>query len=193
MINLVLPDIPAEDRLLEQARRGNQEAISQIYESYFAPIYQFIRLRVDDAALAEDLAAEVFVKFIGALRGRNAPRQTLRGWLFRVARHVLHDHYAKAGQFATATLEEWLPAPSLDDPEAQLIRALDRDQIRRAIRMLTAEQQEVLILRFGQRLSLQETADIMGKRVNAVKSLQFRAVDHLRQTLNRAASGANYG
>lgn len=193
MINLVLPDIPTEDRLLEQARRGNQEAISQIYESYFAPIYQFIRLRVDDAALAEDLAAEVFVKFIGALRGRNAPRQTLRGWLFRVARHVLHDHYAKAGQFATATLEEWLPAPSLDNPEAQLIRALDRDQVQQAIRMLTAEQQEVLILRFGQRLSLQETADIMGKRVNAVKSLQFRAVDHLRQALNRAASGAHYG
>jgi DNA-directed RNA polymerase specialized sigma24 family protein len=47
----------------------------------------------------------------------------------------------------------------------------------------------VLILRFGQRLSLQETADIMGKNVSAIKSLQFRAVDTLRSILLEASNG----
>lgn len=69
----------------------------QIYEAYFTPIYQYIRLRVDDTMTAEDLASDVFVKLINALRGPNAPRTSLRGWLFRVARSAVADAYgAKA-------------------------------------------------------------------------------------------------
>ena len=51
MIVLVLPDISVEDQLLIRARQGEQDAIMRIYESYFSPIYQYIRLRVGDAAL----------------------------------------------------------------------------------------------------------------------------------------------
>lgn len=183
MIVLVLPDIPTEDRLLLRACQGDQNAISRIYEGYFTPIYQFIRLRVDDAALAEDLTSEVFVKFVRALRGPHPPSHSLRGWLFRVARNVLHDHYDQSSRFATTTLDEWIPAMPEHDPELQLLRTLDAEHARRAIHRLSTDQQEVLILRFGQALSLQDTADIMGKSVGAVKSLQFRAVETLRQLL----------
>jgi RNA polymerase sigma-70 factor (ECF subfamily) len=48
---------------------------------------------------------------------------------------------------------------------------------------LTPEQQHVLALRFSQELSLEETAAVMGKNVNAVKVLQFRAVQALRQRM----------
>lgn len=185
MIVIVLPDIEEEDRLLAAARQGDQHAIMDIYRSYFPPIYQFLRLRVQDSTLAEDLASEVFLKFIDALRGRTAPRTSLRGWLFRVARNVLHDHYGRTVRFPTTTLDEWLPAASDDDPEVQFVRSLNVERSRRALRMLAAEQQEVLILRFGQALSLQETADIMGKSVSAVKSLQFRAVETLRQIIGQ--------
>ena len=82
------------------------------------------------------------------------------------------------------TLDDWIPYNNGDtDPEAQALQALDLAKARQALHMLKQEQQEVLILRFGQRLSLQETADIMGKTVGAIKSLQFRAVDTLRQIL----------
>ena len=60
MISLVLPDIPAEDRLLARARQGDQEAIMRIYESYFTPIFQYIRLRVEDAHTAEDILATIY-------------------------------------------------------------------------------------------------------------------------------------
>jgi RNA polymerase sigma-70 factor (ECF subfamily) len=183
MIILTLPDIPIEDRLLAQARRGDQDAIMHIYESYFPAIYNFIRLRVDDQETARDLASEVFVELVTAFQTRHAPRQSLRGWLFRVARNLLHDHYGKGQQFTMSTLEEWLPASAEDEPEAQAIRSMDAQQTRRAFRMLAVDQQEVLILRFGQGLSLSETADIMDRRVGAVKSLQFRAVQTLREIL----------
>ncbi len=181
MIVLVLPDIPAEDRLLARARQGDQQAVMEIYEYYFPPIYQFLRLRVSDAQLAEDIASEVFVKFVKALKGRNAPRKTLRGWLFRVARNELSTHYGKAQKMPTTTLDDWIPASQNTDPEIQVMRSLNVERSRQALRMLAPEQQEVLVLRFGQALSLEETADIMDKSVSAVKSLQFRAVNTLRQ------------
>jgi len=193
MIVIVLPDIPAEDELLTQARRGNQNAMMRIYESYFPPIYNFIRLRVDDPSLAEDLASDVFLKLVDALRGPNAPHHSLRGWLFRVARNVLHDHYGKNEQLTTETLEEWVIASGDTDPEVQFMHTLNIERTRQALRMLAPDQQEVLILRFGQSLSLQETADIMGRQISAIKSLQFRAVNTLRQILGEIQLEIRHG
>jgi RNA polymerase sigma-70 factor (ECF subfamily) len=184
MILLVLPDISTEDRLLARARDGDQNAIMDIYDRYFAHIYQFIRLRTDDGALAEDIASEVFVRLVTALRGRNAPRHSLRGWLFQVARNELYRHRGKNRRYPTVTLDEWIPASSENQPEAEFIRSLRVESARAALRTLTADQQEVLILRFGQALSLEETADVMGKSVGAIKSLQLRAVNTLRQILS---------
>ena len=173
-----------EDRLLALARDGDQNAIMEIYDRYFAPIYQFIRLRTDDSLLAEDIASEVFVKLVSALRGRNAPRHSLRGWLFQVARNELSRQYGRGKRYPTVTLDEWIPASAENQPELQFIQSLRIESTRAALRTLTNVQQEVLILRFGQALSLEETADVMGKSVSAIKSLQLRAVNALRQVLS---------
>lgn len=193
MISLVLPDIPAEDRLLARARQGDQEAVMHIYESYFTPIFQYIRLRVDDVNTAEDLASEVFVKLVKAFEGRKAPRHSLRGWLFKVARNGINTHYGKVKQFPTTTLDEWFPTSTDDDPEIRVIRSMNAEKTQRALRMLAPDQQEVLILRFGQALNLQETADIMGKSVSAIKSLQFRAVNTLRHILGEMQMEIDHG
>jgi RNA polymerase sigma-70 factor (ECF subfamily) len=178
---LALPDLPAEDRLLDRARRGDRKAVAQLYESFFDPVYQFIRWRVNDPHLAEDLTSDVFIRFLSALQGPNAPRQTVRGWLFRVARNVLHDHYHQP--HALGDLDDDLPAPADTEAEPLLLQALEAERVRRVLGMLATDQQEVLILRFGQMLSLQATADSMGKSVSAIKSLQFRAIDTLRRLL----------
>lgn len=183
MIVIILPDIALEDRLLARAQRGDQDAIRQIYEAYFGPIYHFIRLRVDDRGMAEDLASEVFLKMVAAFKGASAPRQSLRGWLFRVARNVLHDHYGRRDRLSETALDEFLPAPGDETQEIQFMRSLEIERARQALQRLSFEQQEVILLRFGQMLSLQETADIMGKKINAVKALQFRAVNALRRHL----------
>lgn len=183
MIVLVLPDFAVDDKELAAAKAGDQDAIATIYQNYFEPIYQFVRLRVGDAATAEDLTSEVFIKFIKALKGDSAPHSSLRGWIFRVARNVIYDHYGREAELPSETLEQWIPSDNDTNPEVQAIQSLSVDRARRAIRKLAPAQQEVLMLRFDQQLSLQETADIMGKNVNAIKALQFRAVATLRQLL----------
>lgn len=192
MIVLVLPDMPTEDRLLALARQGEQSAVIKIYEIYFTPVYQFIRLRVGDVAIAEDLAADVFVKLVTALRGRKGPKTSLRGWLFQVARNAINDHYGKNKRMPTTTLDEWMPAPIAEtNPESQFMQTFDVQRVRRALRMLAPDQQEVIVMRFGQGLNLQETADVMGKSIPAIKSLQFRAVSTLRDVLGEFAEADN--
>ena len=71
-----------------------------------------------------------------------------------------------------------------DDPESEFDENSKRLRVRQAILELTAEQQHVLALRFFEERSLQETADIMGKSVTAVKALQFRAIAALQRQLS---------
>jgi RNA polymerase sigma-70 factor (ECF subfamily) len=191
LLLLALPDLPDEDRLLTQARRGDRKAIARIYDSFFEPVYRFIRWRVDDPAVAEDLTSEVFLKFLAALRSEHAPRDSLRGWLFRVARNVLHDHYR--GATPVNELDDSLPLLAEGDMESDLQARLDAERVRRALAMLAPDQQEVLILRFGQMMSLQDTAESMGKSISAIKSLQFRAVDTLRRLLAESEPEASHG
>lgn len=183
MIVLVLPDVTVDDALLDRARRGDRSSIAQIYQNYFDPIYQFVRLRVGHAQTAEDLTSDIFVKFIKALKTNNAPHTSLRGWIFRVARNVIYDHYGEEVSLPVETIDQWLTTDEDTDPEVQAIRTIESDRARQVIGMLAPAQQEVLMLRFDQQLSLQETADVMDKNVNAIKALQFRAVNTLRDIL----------
>lgn len=184
MIVLVLPDIPGEKSLLRRAEQADSAAQREIYEAYFPPIYQFIRLRVDDREQARDIASDVFLDFFVALNRKRTPERSLRGWLFRVARNKLYDYYGQRERFTTTTLDDWEPVAPDDGPETAFINKANLQRARQMLGMLVPEQQEVLILRFGQALSLQATADIMGKSISAVKSLQFRAVTRLRQMID---------
>lgn len=184
MIVIVLPDVTNDGQLLHQAQQLNKEAIRIIYERYFPPIYQFIRLRLNNREQARDIAADVFLDFMVALRGNNPPRRDLRAWLFRVARNKVYQQYGKQKQMPETTLDEWTPVAHEKSPEARILHTMRIDQIRHALSQLGSEQQEVIILRFGQGLNLQATADLMNKSVSAIKSLQFRAIQSLRDHID---------
>lgn len=184
MIVMVLPDPIEDDSLLSRAHRGDKTAISEIYQLYVESIYQFCRLRLGDARAAEDITSTVFTKFIQSLTKGNAPRYHLRGWLFKVARNAIYDSYGKAKTLPIETIEQWEHLDSLH-PEQEAIRAINADALRDSLTLLSPDQQDVLLLRFDQQLSLQETADILGKNVNTVKALQLRALKRLRKLLER--------
>jgi RNA polymerase sigma-70 factor (ECF subfamily) len=177
-------DQTTEEQFLVRLKRGDQSVIGEIYKYYFQPVYRFIRNRVDDRTLAEDIASEVFLRLINHGGTARGPQQHIRGWLFRITRNELARHYGHGRRISETELEDWMAHSSDDDPEIALIRTNDAQSTRRALQMLVDDQQDVLLLRFAEGLSVNETAEALGKSTNAVKSLQFRALQTLRQILS---------
>lgn len=171
---------PTEKTLLQQARRLDERALGQIHDRYYPEIYRYALYRTGRTEVADDIAGEVFVRLLDALHQERAPRTTLRGWLFGVASNLVVDYYRKAPR-ESAPLDEAQAAPGSASAEAEL--RLQKQEVRAALRQLTREQQEVLALRFGDGFSVEETAEAMGKSVNAAKALQFRALEALRRVL----------
>ena len=173
-----------EAALLARARALDTRALGQIHDQFYPELYRFALYRTGEPVAAEDIAAEVFVRLLDALHAGRAPQTTLRGWLFGVAAHLVADHFRRR---PTSPLPDTLPAGSSTAAEAE--DQLRRAEVHAALQQLSAEQQNVLALRFGQGASLEETAGTLGKTVNAVKQLQWRAVAALRKALSVEAVG----
>ena len=174
-----------EEQLLAGARQLDESALAQIHDCFYTLIYRYTRYRTSDDQIAEDAASEVFVRLLDALQNGKAPRQSLRGWLFSTANHIVNDHFRHHYRVQTEDLEDHtsLSASAETDPEYQFQMQLTNEHLRATLARLTPDQQHVVSLRFGQGMSHREVAQLMGKSEGAVKLLQFRALRALRDLL----------
>jgi RNA polymerase sigma-70 factor (ECF subfamily) len=173
-----------DDVLLEQARQYNAQALAEIYDQYAESIYRYLYRYLGDAILAEDLTSEVFIKLLAVLDTKRAPRHHLQGWLYRVARNLAMDWFREQAKGQTLALDEEL-VDSGQSPPSAVEKKESHQQLRWAISQLTAGQQQVILLRFGEGLKLGEVARIMDKSEGAIKLLQYRATRRLRKLLAR--------
>jgi RNA polymerase sigma-70 factor (ECF subfamily) len=160
----------------------NAQTIGAIYDEYFPEIYRYALYRLGDESLAEDIASDVFIRLLEAVQASRGPQKNIKGWLLGTASHVVADTLRKKYRHQ----EDDLPA-SLPDPqpvsEVQVDQREQQRAMQSALSKLTAEQQNVLIFRFGQGYSIEETAILMNKNLNAIKALQFRALAALQREL----------
>jgi RNA polymerase sigma-70 factor (ECF subfamily) len=177
-----LSTVQDEVALLARARQFDTEALAQIHDSYYGPIFRYVAFRVSDRDSAEDLTSDVFMRFLSALRQRNPPSTTLRGWLYAVAANVVSDHLRKRYRAPQVELDEAIVSREAGPAEV-VEAALAREDLRQAMAGLTEEQQHVIALRFGHELPIQEVARTIGKTEGAVKQLQARAIAALARIL----------
>lgn len=175
-----------DQTLIHRAHRMDREALAEIHDQFYPVIYRYVRFRLSDDQVCEDITSEVFLRLIDALDRKLGPKESLRGWLIGTASNLVNDHLRKRYHRPTDNLDdqaEW----SLQDeglhPEEAFSRADRQRSVQTALRELTWEQQHVLALRFTEERSLKETAQLLGKSVTAVKALQFRAIASLRRFL----------
>lgn len=174
--------------LLSRARAFDQDALAQIHDTYYGAVYRYISFRVGDPQAVEDLAGEVFVRFLRALGERNAPQNTIRGWLFGAASRVVKEYYRKEGRASLTQLDESIPGQA-GDPAQSAEAAFVQESVRQAVTDLTEDQQQVLALRFGWGLSIREAAEALNKSEGSVKMLQVRAIATLSRKLSPAEVG----
>lgn len=169
--------------LLARARAYEQEALAEIHNLYYEPIFRYIAARVSDHQTVEDLTSEVFLRLLNALRERTAPERTLRGWLYAVAFRVVKDHYRKQYRRREQALHEGIPARNPTPAEVVAAR-ISWERVQELLPLLTEDQQNVLAMRYGTEMSVRETAAALNKSEGAVKMLQARAVATLSRYLD---------
>jgi RNA polymerase sigma-70 factor (ECF subfamily) len=176
-----------EQNALNGLRQLDPQAITAIHTYYYPDIYRFAQYRLNNSHLAEDVAAEVFMRLLEAVNEGRGPRTTLRGWLMATAANMVNDHYRKSYRRKTEDLSEDIRADT-PGPMARIEIHERKQAVQAALEKLTPDQQNILSLRFGSGYSLEETAEAIGKKVNAVKQLQFRALAALRRHLGEENS-----
>ena len=171
-----------ESTALAGLQRLDSQAVGAIYDRYFSDIYRYVRYRIDDDAVAEDIASDVFLRLLEAVKHRRGPGSSLKGWLIGTASNAVNDHLRRHYRRPESKLTDSLP-DSTSNVSAEVDAREDKKLVQAALAQLTDEQQHVLALRFGQGYSLEETALHLKKNVNAIKALQFRALASLQRQI----------
>jgi len=176
-----------ERRELDGLQELDSQVIGAVYDRYFSDVYRFVFYRISNEQVAEDIASDVFVRLLEAVKKRRGPESNIKGWLLATASHAVADHLRSVYRRPTEALSESVP-----DQTSSLTDEIDyrqqTDTVRQAYAQLTPDQQNVLALRFGSGYSLDETATAMQKNVNAVKALQFRALQALQRNIGEVAN-----
>lgn len=174
--------------VIERAAGGDAQAWGLIYERFSGPLFGFFLHQVRDREVAEDLTAGVFLEALQSRTRFYGDASALRSWLFRIARNNLIDHWRRSQRVRSESFHDIEEAQLsravvAEDPEDTAIVSLDRQRLRAGIDSLSADQQEVVLLRLAGDLTSAEIAAIVGKSVGAVKALQHRAIAALARVL----------
>jgi RNA polymerase sigma-70 factor (ECF subfamily) len=172
----------SDKQLLKNARAFDQKTLADIYDQYSPKLYRYaIRLLGDDTQ-AEDCVAETFSRFLKALDQGGGPKEHLQAYLFRIAHNWITDQYRRN---TPVPLEQEDPVESNSqaDPESIAEDVFLQDQVRDALKEITPDQRQVIVLKFVEGWSNPEVAKALGKPVGAIKSLQHRGLAALRRIL----------
>jgi RNA polymerase sigma-70 factor (ECF subfamily) len=189
------PDDPERDRvnaLVTLAQQGDAEAFGLVYDRYVDQIYRYLYYRVGSHALAEDLTSETFLRALRRIDSFTYTGKDIGAWFTTIARNLVTDHVKSSRFKLEVSTADMLDAdqsnPDGDDGvETQVIERLRDAALLDAVRQLKPEQQECIVLRFLQGLTVAETSGVMGRSEGAVKQLQLRAVRALAKLLPEAA------
>lgn len=173
------PKTEAEERLLIEAAQKDPARFADLYERHFDRVYAFVAHRVSSRDIAQDITADVFhhaLAKIGQFEWRGVP---FSAWLFRIAANLMADRWKRV------SIETGNPAPEESSPAEVDMEAIEhRAKLFEAVRTLPADQRRVVQMRFSQEKSIREIAQTLRRTEGAVKQLQFRALQNLRDAMS---------
>ncbi|HEX7064413.1 MAG TPA: RNA polymerase sigma factor [Bacillales bacterium] len=177
-----------DETLISSALEGNDDAFRMLHERYFTQVFRYAYSQTSDFHRAEELTQDIFVKV-----ARNLPRfkrkSSFRTWLFSIGYHAAIDERRKWKRKQNRAFFEERPFgfedsifPSAEDEMMQLHL---RQDVSAGLEKLPFHYRTVLHLRFLEELSIAETAKVMSKTPAAVKALQRRAMNLMKDVMGK--------
>lgn len=177
-----------EQRWLELARKGDQQAFCRLVEAYQRPVMSLTYRMLGDLDEAEDAAQETFLRAWSRLHQYN-PDHKFSTWVFSIANHHCIDRLRKR-RVTIVPLDDSPIVFSLqgdeDKPEESLLSAESAQEMQALVELLPPDYRTPLVLRYWQDCSYLEIGEIMGLSLPAVKSRLFRARQKLAEEYERS-------
>lgn len=171
-----------EKSLLQRAREFDREALAEIYDTYSPEIFRYACRLTGSTDQAEECLSETFTRLLQALYHGQGPKDYLRAYLFRTAHNWITDQYRRGAPPGVSLEAEQI----IDDqphPTQVADDRMEQERVRTALRLLTPDQRQVMVMRYIEDWSNDEIAQALDKPVGAVKALQHRALGTLRKLL----------
>lgn len=168
-----------EEKLIKKAQNGEPEAFGLLYDKYVAKIYRFVFLKVGQRADAEDLTQQVFLNAwqnINNFRWQGFP---FSSWLYKIATNAVIDYYRQ--QKIQIDLESVTETLTVTAETSDFDRALNLKNIWAAVAKLEPDQQNIIILKFVEKMNNKEIAAILGKSEGAIRVSQHRALKKIKE------------
>jgi RNA polymerase sigma-70 factor (ECF subfamily) len=175
----------AFESVLDAARVGAEWAWTRLYDGLAPTLLGY--LRAQGAPDPEGVCGEVFCQLVRDIHRFEGDEAGFRSWVFVMVHHRLVDDVRRRKRRPEAVFAPEVFA-SVTDPvnvEAEVIRGAAEAEIRDVLDELTEAQRDVLLLRLFGGLTLEEVARTMNRRLGAVKALQRRGVEALREKLDQ--------
>jgi RNA polymerase sigma-70 factor (ECF subfamily) len=184
-----LVDESMDEATMVEMAKVDPNTFGLLYERYIDKIYNYVYYRTGNHHDAEDLTAKVFYQALSHI-----PRYVQRGapfssWLYRIAHNLVANWHRDRSRRQVVSLDRlaMVSRQEEDSPFEHAAQSEQRDELLAAIRRLPGDRQQLLILKFVERLPNAEIGRIMGRSEGAIKSLYHRTLVALRQDLGSAS------
>lgn len=168
-----------------------RETFAGFYEQYMPKIFRYIRYRVSNIQLTEDLTSATFEKALTGFSKYSSDRAKFSTWIFAIARNVVIDHYRVSGRRETTrVLEEATEIPSADSsPEEKLEQKVELQSLQLYLAGLSEAEREIIQLKFGAELNNRQIAKMLGLSETNIGTRLYRAVRKLRDSFGESENG----
>ncbi len=185
-----MPNRDPDTHLMLTFQQGDPSSFTQLLTKYRQPVVHFFYRMIQDPAVAEELAQEVFLRIFHA-RARYVPKARFTTWLFRIATNLalnyLRDTRMEQCRERTTDVDTgelpWDLPDTSPTPEERLLREARVQEVRAAIASLPPTQRAAVIMHKYHDMEYREIAMVLGCSESAVKSLLYRAYENLRTRL----------
>ncbi len=176
--------IDGEKQLIHSAINGEASAFGLLYDRYQPQIYRFIYLKVSHREEAEDLCHQVFLNAWQNISGYRYQGFPFSAWLYAIARNKIIDYYRNKKVLISIESIQI----SIEDTKKQadeiFDNEIDLENVKQALLKLPQMEQDVIIMRFVEELSLKDIAKILNKNEISIRVTQSRAIKKIKKIIN---------
>ncbi|MGI8728868.1 MAG: RNA polymerase sigma factor [Solirubrobacteraceae bacterium] len=155
--------------------------LERLFSEHAQGLYGFLAYRIGDPTVAEDLLGDTFERVVKSHRRFNARKGSEKTWIYTIALNCLRDHLRRSKAEERAL--EGAGTPEDRSQEQALEQVGERDELGRALERLEPGEREILALRYGSDLRLEDIAKVTGLPSTTVQGRLYSGLRKLRETL----------